>query len=143
MYQQIEIRESTARKNYGCDWCEKIIPKGEKYIRQKFIYDGEMCTWRSHCACQRVVDAIWDYADPDSEGLTSDYFMDACDDICRTFVCPDCPKWYKDDHECADGKWYCIDRMDEFFKTHELYCAREGYGYTWRCRKKEQKNETC
>lgn len=141
MYQEIEIRESTARKNYRCDWCDKIIPKGEKYIRQKYIYDGEFCTWRAHCACQRVTDAIWDYADPD-DGLDSDGFYEYGGEVCRRFICPDCPKWSGNEYDgCEDGDSLCIDRMDEFFKTHELYCTREGYYEIWRARKKEEKDE--
>ena len=142
MFENIETRESTARKNYRCDWCDKIIPKGEKYIRQKYIYDGEFCTWRAHCACQRVTDAIWDYADPD-EGLDSDGFYEYGGEVCRRFVCPDCPKWSGNEYDgCENGDSLCIDRMDEFFKTHELYCTREGYYEVWRVRKKEQNGKS-
>lgn len=83
--------------------------------------------------------AYW--ADTD-EGLGSDGFYEYGGEVCRQFVCPDCPKWNKEYEDCDDDDSLCIDRMDEFFKTHELYCTREGYYEVWRARKKEQKNET-
>lgn len=137
MYETLEIKNVIARKQHKCDWCGKPISKGEEYERQKYKYDGEFCEWHAHLACSRVASAIWDYADPD-EGMSSDEFDSTCADVCCEFICPDCPKWNKEYGECEDDLSYCLDRMDEFFKTHELYrWKREGYVTYWRCREKQ------
>ena len=137
MYQNLVIKDRIARKKHTCDLCGKIIDKGEKYEYQKFIYDGAFYEWRSHLACSRVSSAIWDYADPD-EGMSSDEFDSTCADVCGVFICPDCPEWNKEYGDCEKDLSYCIDRMDEFFKTHELYsCQRNGYVTYWKCREKQ------
>ena len=70
--------------------------------------------------------------------MSSDEFDSTCADVCGEFICPDCPKWNKEYGECEDDLSYCIDRMDEFFKTHELYrWKREGCVAYWRCRERE------
>jgi len=137
MYENLVIKDRIARKKHTCDLCGKIIDKGEKYEYQKFIYDGAFYEWRSHLACSRVSSAIWDYADPD-EGMSSDEFDSTCADVCGVFICPDCPEWNKEYGDCEKDLSYCIDRMDEFFKTHELYrCQRNGYVNYWKCREKQ------
>ena len=137
MYENLVIKDRIARKKHTCDLCGKIIDKGEKYEYQKFIYDGAFYEWRSHLACSRVSSAIWDYADPD-EGMSSDEFDSTCADVCGVFICPDCPKWNKEFEDGDDDLSYCIDRMDEFFKTHELYrCQRKGCVTYWKCREKQ------
>ncbi len=137
MYENLVIKDRIARKKHTCDLCGKIIDKGEKYEYQKFIYDGAFYEWRSHLACSRVSSAIWDYADPD-EGMSSDEFDSTCADVCGVFICPDCPEWNKEYGDCEKDLSYCIDRMDEFFKTHELYsCQRNGYVTYWKCREKQ------
>ena len=136
MYEHLETKNVIARKQHKCDWCGKTISKGEEYERQKYKYDGEFYEWHAHLACCRVVSAIWDYADPD-EGMSSDEFDSTCADVCGEFICPDCPKWNKEYGECEDDLSYCIDRMDEFFKTHELYRAeRKSYFECWKCRER-------
>lgn len=62
---------------------------------------------------------------------------DGCAEVCERFICPDCPEWNKEYDECENDESFCIDRMDEFFKTHELYKAgRRNYYVIWKCRKK-------
>ena len=137
MYENLVIKDRIARKKHTCDLCGKIIDKGEKYEYQKFIYDGAFYEWRSHLACSRVSSAIWDYADPD-EGMSSDEFDSTCADVCGVFICPDCPEWNKEYGDCEKDLSYCIDRMDEFFKTNELYrCQRKGCVTYWKCREKQ------
>lgn len=66
-------------------------------------------------------------------------FTDGCQEVCLRFICPDCPKWNKEYCDCDDDLTYCIDRMDEFFKSHELYKAgRKTYYEIWKCREKEK-----
>ncbi len=141
MYQNLTHKDVTARKEHCCDWCGEKIKAGEKYHYETFIFDGEFWDWHSHLACSRVVSAIWDYVDPD-EGMDSDEFLEGCGDVCRAFICPDCPNWNKEFEDCDKEEYYCIDRMDEFFETHELYPVRKpGWYREWKCREKEVKNE--
>ena len=142
MYENLGTTIRKARKNHKCDWCEKVIQKGEQYEYQKFVYDGDMCDWKAHLACSRVASAIYDYVDPD-EGMTGDEFADGCQEVCQRFICPDCPKWNKEFEECKDDESYCIDKMDAFFQTHELYkdrSMRTSIYKMWKCREKEQGN---
>lgn len=136
MYENLGTVTRTARKTHKCDWCNETIEKGEKYEYQKFIWDGKLYDWKSHEACSRVVSAIWDYDDPD-DGMDSDSFYESGSEVCQRFICPDCPKWDPEIEDCEDENTMCIDRMDEFFKTHELYATREGYYRVFRAREKK------
>ena len=133
MYQNLSHKDRIARKEHRCDWCNETIHKGEKYHYQTFIYDGVIHDWKSHLSCERIVSAIWDYIDPD-DGMTDDEFSEGCADVCREFICPDCPEWSKEYGECEKDESYCLDRIDKFFETHEMYATREGYYRIWRCR---------
>ena len=136
MYQSLEHKNVIARKEHTCDWCGNVIKKGEEYWRQKYIYDGDFYEWHSHLACSRIVSAIWDYCDPD-EGMDEDQFQEGCAEVCGRFICPDCPEWNNEYEDCNKDETYCLDRMDEFFKTHELYKAeRKAYYNIWKCREK-------
>ena len=88
------------------------------------------------------VSAIWDYCDPD-DGLDSDGFDEGCGDVCREFICPDCENWNDEFHDCEMDESYCIEKMDDFFKTHELYQEkREGWYRIWKCRKKTKEDQS-
>lgn len=138
MYEHLETKNVIARKQHICDWCEKRINKGEEYERQKFKYDGEFCEWNAHLACSRVASAIWDYAEPD-DGMDSDQFDENCAEVCSEFICPDCENWNDEFHDCELDESYCIDKMDKFFETHELYRhKRTGYITIWKCREKQR-----
>lgn len=143
MYTELINKERRAKKQHSCDWCGRSIQKGDVYNYQKYIYDGSILEWHAHLACSRVVTAIWDYADPD-EGMNSDEFYENCSEVCREFICPDCPAWDKKDADCVQDRSFCVDKMDEFFMDHELYrWKRNGINTYWRCREKEKKrNET-
>lgn len=137
MTEKLEHRDRVARKKHICNYCGGVIEKGETYDYYKGVFDGDVFEWKSHLACQRVADAIWDYADPD-DGMSDQMFQDNCREVCQQFICPDCPKWNKEYADCDDDETFCIDRMDDFFKVHELYLERrEGYYTVWKCREKE------
>ena len=133
-YDVIEHRSKVARKQHDCDYCHNPIMKGEEYDYQKNIFDGEFYEWHTHLACSRVAAAIWDYCDPD-EGMSDQEFRDGCQEVCQRFICPDCPNWNEEFADCEMDETYCVDRMDSFFLTHELYKAgREAYYEIWKCR---------
>lgn len=133
----LENRRKISRKTHRCDLCGMQIQKGETYDYQRLIFDGTFYEFHSHCACSRVSSAIWNYVDPD-DGMDEDQFQDGCQEVCQCFICPDCPKWDEEYCECVDDESYCIDKMDEFFKTHVLYKAGRKYYHTlWKCKEIE------
>ena len=139
MIDVLERRIRKAYKPHECCYCGETIEKGETYDWSKQICDGTFYEWFSHMSCSRVASAVWDYADPD-EGMTDQLFLDTCQEVCQTFICPDCPDFDMDYQGCRNDESFCIEKMDEFFKTNELYCAgREGYARLWKCRPKEEK----
>ena len=136
MIEILEQKIRTARKPHECCYCGGTIKEGEIYDWSKQIYDGQFYEWFSHMSCSRVASAIWDYADPD-EGMSDQLFQDTCQEVCREFICPDCENWKGDLHDCEMDESFCIDKMDEFFKTNEIYFAgREAYAHIWKCRPK-------
>lgn len=140
MYTNLTNKDVIARKEHQCDWCMQKIHKGEKYNYETFIFDGEFCDWHSHLACKRIVDNIWDYCDP-YDGLDSWGFDGGCHDVCRDFICPDCADWSKE-YGCEKDESYCLDKMDEFFKTYELYPEkRNGWYQIWKFRKRQESEE--
>lgn len=137
MIETIERKIRKARKKHICDYCGEPIEKGDLYEWTKEIFDGEFYEWKCHPECAAIASVIWDYVEPD-DGMHSDEFLDGCQDVCQSFICPDCPKWDAEEYEgCTEGKCYCLDKMYEFFKTHELYMAkRDGFAHVWKVRKK-------
>ena len=129
-------RVAIARKEHKCDWCRKKISIGEKYVKHTILVDGDCDIWRSHLACHRVSDAIWDYVDQYSR-FDGDTFGATCEEVSRLFICPVCPSWNKERCKCASGNSFCIERMDEFFAVHELYAAADGHDKVWKCKKKK------
>lgn len=65
--------EPIARKDHRCDYCNGIIPKGEKYNRDGLVYDGTATTWKSHMFCQGLVNRLVDWSEVD-DGVDADYF---------------------------------------------------------------------
>lgn len=136
MTSELEHKTRLARKEYTCDYCGGKIDKGERYDYYKGVNDGEIFVWRSHLSCQSVADSIWDYCDLD-EGMSEDDFQAGCGEVCPAFICPDCSKWDKEYEHCSEDKVFCIDKMQEFFRTHELYEEkRKGYYRLWKCRER-------
>lgn len=126
-----------ARKDHKCNLCGGHIQKGETYRWSKNVYDGTIYEWHEHKNCSEVCGAIWDYVDPD-EGMSDQEFQDGCCEVCQCFICPDCSKYDNETGECEDDVTYCIDKMAEFFKSHELYRdGRNKYGgEIWKIREK-------
>lgn len=113
----IKHEERKARKKHYCNFCDEEIKPGEKY-NYSFLKDGgETYEWKSHKNCQFIVDCTWDYVDP-YEGYTEEDFYYTCTEICDRFICPNCT--YRVDYECTQDKSYCVDKLFDYFKEHEL-----------------------
>lgn len=116
-------KERAAKKKHICSYCGGVIKAGEAYEWSKLVYDGMLYEWKAHKECSFISSEIWQYADPD-EGMTSEDFMDAASDICRTFVCPDCCETSKEEESC----YVCLHKLYEFFQNYELKRSRDKYG---------------
>ena len=48
------IRESShaSKKNYHCDYCDRVINKGKKYVRTVGTYDGYFVDAQWHPKCR-------------------------------------------------------------------------------------------
>ena len=44
-----------ARKHHKCDYCNKIITIGEKYISSTYAYDGSIYDWKECDRCKPFV----------------------------------------------------------------------------------------
>ena len=137
MTETIKSEWRKARKRHVCNYCGEFIEPGEKYLYSLQKYDGYLYSWESHEKCEFIAQEIWSYCDPD-EGMTEEDFMEGVEEICHSFVCPDCEKYDPDDW-CE--KRCCLDKVYECLKEYELYRAkREGCLYTWKLRKREPKD---
>ncbi len=58
----------TARKPHRCDSCLREIATGTTYRRTRCVDGGEAWTWKSHPACQRAGEILWDRGIQGEEG---------------------------------------------------------------------------
>lgn len=118
----------TARKLHRCSLCCEEIKPGEQYGYDTYKFDGDVYDWKTHMECDAVSTFLWDYVDP-WEGMTSDDFLDACADVCRTFVCPHCEHFdseHADDGDyCQKNEPYCIHKLYELSKKYYLSAQRD------------------
>ena len=50
--------ERKARKNHRCTVCEELIKKGDVYLSQTCVEDGEIITFKSHLDCTEYFDSL-------------------------------------------------------------------------------------
>lgn len=118
----------TARKLHRCSLCCEEIKPGEKYGYDTYKFDGQIYAWKTHLECNAVSSFLLDYVDPD-DGMTSDDFCEACADVCRVFVCPDCEHFDSEHAEdgdyCRKNDSYCIHKLYELSNKYYLSCQRD------------------
>lgn len=138
----------TARKPHTCSLCGAEIKTGEQYGYDTYKFNGEVYDWKMHMECDAVSTFLWDYVDPD-EGMTQDEFLEACDDVCRIFICPDCEHFDSEGAEdgdyCRENGTSCIHKLYELSKKYYLSCQRDTQNgwLKWRLTPiKEDKNGT-
>lgn len=50
----LDDRRYTAKKQHQCNVCWEPIEPGQRYRRQRSIYDGEPATWKAHQLCDEA-----------------------------------------------------------------------------------------
>lgn len=123
-------KDCKARKPHICSYCNCIIEKGEIYNRNVLKYAGEIYDWNSHKECEYIARELNEYIDP-LDGMSEDDFQEGCRDFCQTFVCPDCPHYDKECHECLEDGQYCLDKIYEILQKYELVRKKEESGNHW------------
>lgn len=76
--------------------------------------------------------------------MTEDDFYNACNEFCRTFICPDyeyADKETYDELECNGDKSFCLDKISEVFKHYNLRKIPRKPGDWWRVWKLVPKEE--
>jgi hypothetical protein len=123
MIETLKTVERKARKNHVCDLCNNDINKGEIYIHQTNKYDGSVYDFKMHEKCRFILNALWNYADPDDEGMSAEYFQETVDTYCFNYVCPHCNQDIKDvDDGCLDNKcgMDCIEKVYDRLQKYSL-----------------------
>lgn len=56
----ISSETPAARKPHRCDSCLREIATGTTYHRARCVDGGDAWTWKTHPACQRAGEILWD-----------------------------------------------------------------------------------
>lgn len=137
MIETLKSCERTAKKRHVCNLCGAYIEPGEKYDFRTHIFGGDIYDWKSHKECSFIASEIWDYADPD-EGMNDDDFLCSVQELCTTFVCPDCESWDKEAEECSEDCVYCVHKLHETLQKKELYRTRDKHNWLrWKLRERK------
>lgn len=75
---EISSRNPVARKEHVCDFCNGIIPKGEKYKYATNRYEEMLYTWKSHLSCLELINVL--EMEGCGEGITSEEFVEYIND---------------------------------------------------------------
>lgn len=132
MLETIRTIERKARKKHICDLCNYDINKGEKYTLQTNKFDGAVYNFKMHEKCRFIMNALWNYADPDDEGMSAEYYQETVDEYCFNYVCPHCDRVVTDvDDGCLDNKRgiACIDKVYERLQKYRLKRVKGKYGW--------------
>jgi len=52
-YEEIRFKFVQGRKEYLCEWCDEIIPKGEAQLHRVYKYEGDFNDARQHMECYK------------------------------------------------------------------------------------------
>src|SRR5690348_8752902 len=75
-YTLLSKTDPVARKDHRCIWCGQRIPKGEGYINERSIYDGDMQNHHWHPECWEASkeefsrECEWEFSPYDNERPT-------------------------------------------------------------------------
>lgn len=54
-YVELKAYHPKGRKDYHCEWCGQLIPKGEKHLYRSYIFDGDFNSGRMHLECEKAM----------------------------------------------------------------------------------------
>ncbi len=120
-----------ASVDHACDFCGCKIAKGEEYEYQVHVLDGLPYSWLTHIHCQKLCDKLWDYADPDECGMSSDRFLDAVHESMAVFFCPyHCTNYDVHLHGCRVDfdEDFCIRQFARFMENKLFYLTLDDNG---------------
>jgi hypothetical protein len=60
-YELLSKTRPIARKDHRCIWCGQKIPKGEQYISEQSVFDGDFQNHHWHFECLEDAQANTDY----------------------------------------------------------------------------------
>lgn len=67
--------ETKARKEHRCDFCMDKIRVKETYLKTTFIFEGDICNWKTHKHCEKLAIRLNMYEDA-YEGVDCDDFAE-------------------------------------------------------------------
>lgn len=83
-----------ARKEYKCEYCNQIIPIGEKHSHETGKYDGDMFSRRLDFTCYNIMS---EYCNINSE---DEFTWDGIDDWLQDKYCYDCKHGIREEDDC-------------------------------------------
>jgi hypothetical protein len=72
---QLREKDVKAIKEHKCNYCNRIVEKGEVYNNSTNVHDGRIYDWKGHLDCMELANELKMYDDCD-EGVTSEDFME-------------------------------------------------------------------
>ena len=99
----------TARKDHWCEFCRKKIAKGEKYSREKGLYDNEFFERILCIPCNKMLDEFVSEVD-------SEFDWPEIRDYLQDEHCTKCPHYWADD--CDDSPEDCPTIREKYGEKH-------------------------
>lgn len=50
-YTELSLTTPVGRKDYWCEWCNELIPKGTKHVSRVYIFEDDFNSGRMHDEC--------------------------------------------------------------------------------------------
>lgn len=87
----------TARKAHPCSYCRQpAVQPGGVYVRDTFVFDGQVYDWITCTPCEAVWRKVWDWMGPwDEAGITGE----------------DCVEWARENPDDPDAVAF-LERAD-------------------------------
>lgn len=130
MVSLLASKDRVARKQHTCFYCGKTIEKGETYAWSKTAYDGEINEWKLHKKCDFIANKLWNYIDPDQEGMSAEDFREGCVAFYTKFICPEAS-----DISGEKERSCHINEIYDFLQENELKRTTQGTDWMlkWVC----------
>ena len=112
MVTTIKDSHPIARKEHICELCGCRINKGQKYYRQKNVYDGRIYDWIEHEECREIASELVVYDECDDEGLSSEDFEEIIDNYIHR-------EHHNDITDDIAEDWQGLTRYEEVYKILE------------------------